>query len=70
MSAETRYKCDVCKDDIKNDSFSNKKAFAFKWSGPNHASLTTDGASPYRDAPVHLCVTCIQAIAAWLGKLK
>jgi len=70
MSAETRYKCDVCRKDIKSDDFATKKAFAFKWVGPNLANLTTDGASPYRDAPVHLCVTCIQAITAWLKGLK
>lgn len=65
MSAETKFKCDVCKSDIKSNGFSDKQAFAFKWVGPNMTNLTTDGTSPYRDAPIHLCITCIQAIAKW-----
>lgn len=70
MSAVTNFKCDACENDIPSDGFATKQAFAFKWVGPNAVVLTTDGTSPYRDAPIHLCVTCIQAIAAWLGKLK
>lgn len=66
MSAETKFKCDVCRNDIKSDGFATKQAFALKWFGPNNASLTAQGTSPYRDAPIHLCVTCINAITKWV----
>ena len=65
MSAETKFKCDVCKSDIKSDGFYKEQAFAFKWIRANPDALTTQGTSPHRDAPIHLCITCIQAIAKW-----
>jgi hypothetical protein len=65
MSAETRYKCDVCRSEIKSDGFYKEQAFAFKWTGSKNEVLTTQGTSPHRDAPLHLCISCIRAIAKW-----
>jgi hypothetical protein len=65
MSAETKYKCDVCRSDIKVEDFSKRQAFAFKWIGANSSVLTTQNSGPYRDAPTHLCLGCIQAISNW-----
>lgn len=65
MSAKTKFKCDVCRGDIPSDGFVTKNAYAFKWCGPKADVLTNMGTSPYREAPIHLCVTCIHAIAMW-----
>jgi len=65
MSAETKFKCDVCRDDIKSDGFDGKRAVALKWCGANNNTLTAEGTTPYRDAPIHLCATCVLAIAKW-----
>ena len=65
MSAETKFKCDLCRNEIKSDAFCKKEAFALKWFGAKNNALTTQGASPYRDAPIHLCITCVSAVAKW-----
>lgn len=67
MSTETKFKCDICNTYIKVDRFSKDTAFALKWGGEGMQKdvLVTQTSGPHRDAPLHLCLTCIDAIANW-----
>ena len=58
MSVETKFRCDVCKSNIKDDALAKNKAFALRWK--NNCKLETS--APWRDMPLHICVACIEAI--------
>lgn len=62
MSTETTFKCDICRQVIKDEAFMDSKnkaeAFALKWTTNN--TLVTN--CPWRDAPLHICDSCVKAI--------
>ena len=58
MSAETRFKCDICRSEIKDTAIAKGEAFSLRWATNKKLELS----SPWRDMPLHICVGCIEAV--------
>lgn len=67
MSTETKYYCDVCRMGIKEDAFVKGDAFPLRFAVNNKIEVK----APWRDMPVHLCLSCVTAIAEFdAGRVK
>lgn len=64
MSAETKYRCDICRTEIKDTAFAKDEAYALRWASSGKLEL----ASPWRDMPLHVCVRCVEAVVEFNAK--